>query len=585
MATSTTRDTTGNGGKGAGRDVPGNASGRAGGEDSPETPRQKTGNEEDPGLAREVARRRTFAIISHPDAGKTTLTEKLLLYSGAIHLAGSVKARRAARHATSDWMEMEKERGISITASVLHFDYEGFRINLLDTPGHADFSEDTYRALTAADSAIMLLDNRKGVEAQTRKLFSVCRKRRLPIFTFVNKCDRVGEDPFGLMDDVQADLGITCYAATWPVRRDGRLVGVCDRRTGQVHLYRRTEDHGQTRPEADAYDLDDPGLEDLLEPRVLDPLREELELLDVAGEEPEPGAVERGEATPVYFGSALNNYGVDVFLGRFLDAAPPPPPRESLQGPVDPVAEPLSGFVFKVQANMDPKHRDRVAFLRLCSGRFDAGMEATVRRTGRTLRLTRPQEFMARDRSHGEDAVAGDVVGLHDRGSLRVGDTVAMSEELEYPGVPRFSPEHFATVQLEDVLRRKHLDRGLRHLAEEGTILLIFSESLSGPVPIVGAVGRLQFDVLVDRLQREYNVKARLEPLTYSHARWVTGPEEVVEKMAAGYGRRLVADADGLPMVLFESEWVLKRTVEEEEEKGKLRFHDVQPGRSGASGS
>ncbi len=577
MATSTTRDTTGSPGDGPGGDVPGNDSGRAGGEDSPEPPRRGAGNQGDPSLAREVGRRRTFAIISHPDAGKTTLTEKLLLYSGAIHLAGSVKARRAARHATSDWMAMEKERGISITASVLHFDYRGFRINLLDTPGHADFSEDTYRALTAADSAIMLLDNRKGVETQTRKLFSVCRKRRLPIYTFVNKCDRVGEDPFGLMDDVQADLGITCYAATWPVRQDGKLVGVCDRRDGRIHLYDRTEDHGQSRPEARVLELDDPALDEALEPRVLDPLREELELLDVAGEEPDPEAVARGEATPVYFGSALTNFGVDVFLGRFLDAAPSPPPRESNQGIVDPVTEPLSGFVFKVQANMDPKHRDRLAFLRLCSGRFEPGMEAAIHRTGRALRLTRPQEFMAQDRSHGEDAVAGDVVGLHDRGNLRVGDTVAISDDLAYPGVPRFSPEHFATVQLEDVLKRKHLDRGLRHLAEEGTILLIFSESLGGPVPIVGAVGRLQFEVLVDRLQREYNVKARLEPLTYHCARWVTGPEEEVRRLGQGYGRKLVADADDLPMILFESEWVLKRTVEEEE-KGEVRFHDVQPG-------
>jgi peptide chain release factor 3 len=529
-------------------------------------------------LAREIARRRTFAIISHPDAGKTTLTEKLLLFGGAIHLAGSVKARRARHHATSDWMEMEKERGISVTASVLHFDFRGFRINLLDTPGHQDFSEDTYRALTAADSAVMLLDNRKGVEEQTRKLFSVCHKRRLPIFTLVNKCDRVGEDPFGLMDDVQTHLGIPCYPLTWPVRKDGRLVGVCDRQTGQVHLYSGGEDHGQTLPEVSVLDLGDPALEETLGQGVIEPLREELEILEVAGERPEEGAFGRGEATPVFFGSALTNFGVDVFFERFLEMAPAPGPAESNQGPVDPVRGAFSGFVFKVQANMDLRHRDRIAFLKICSGRFEAGSEAVVARTGRTLRLARPQEFLARERAEVEEAVAGDVVGLHDRGNLRVGDTISLSEGIHYPGVPRFSPEHFAEVRLEDPLRRKHLDRGLRHLAEEGTILLLFSDSLSGPVPIVGAVGLLQFDVLQDRLKREYNVTAGLKPLTFQAARWVTGPEKEVRRLGIGYGKREVADADGLPMILFDTQWVLARTVEDEE---KLKFHDVQPSPQG----
>ena len=529
-------------------------------------------------LAREVARRRTFAIISHPDAGKTTLTEKLLLFGGAIHLAGSVKARRAQRHATSDWMEMEKERGISITASVLHFDHRGFRINLLDTPGHQDFSEDTYRALTAADSAVMLLDNRKGVEEQTRKLFSVCHKRRLPIFTLVNKCDRVGEDPFGLMDDVQTHLGIPCYPMTWPVRRDGRLVGVCHVGTGKVHLYERGDDHGQTFPESRIMEFEDPELTAILGANIMDPLREELEILAVAGEKPEDGAFQRGEATPVFFGSALTNFGIDVFFEEFLEMAPQPGMAESTTGPVDPVQEDFSGFVFKVQANMDLRHRDRVAFLKICSGRFEAGTEAHVARTGKVLRLTRPQEFMARERTEAGDAVAGDVVGLHDRGNLRVGDTVTVSQNLVYPGVPRFSPEHFSEVRLEDALRRKHLDRGLRHLAEEGTILLLFSDSLSGPIPIVGAVGLLQFDVLMDRLRREYNVSASLKPLSFQAARWVTGPEKEIRRVGTGYGKRQVADADGLPMILFDTQWVLARTVDEE--KKKLTFHDVQP-RSG----
>ena len=526
-------------------------------------------------LAHEIARRRTFAIISHPDAGKTTLTEKLLLYSGAIHLAGSVKSRRASRHATSDWMEMEKERGISITASVLQFDHAGFRVNLLDTPGHQDFSEDTYRALTAADSAIMLLDNRKGVETQTKKLFAVCRRRRLPIVTFVNKCDRVGADPFQLLDDVQADLGIRCYAATWPVRREGRLVGLCDRRDGLVHLYEKTDDHGESRPAVTAIPVTDPALAEAIGAEALDVLRGELDLLAGAGEPMDDEGLARGEATPVFFGSALTNFGVDLLLARFLELAPPPGAVASNQGPIDPLLEPFSGFVFKVQANMDPRHRDRVAFIRVCSGHLIAGMEATVHRTGRALRLAQPQEFLAGERTHGEEAVAGDVVGLLDRGNLRVGDTVAVSPTLEFPGVPRFSPEFFARVRLEDPSRRKQLDRGLRHLAEEGTVLLLYAGSVTGPVPILGAVGRLQFEVVVDRLKREYGVRIALEPMAFQSARWVTGDQADIRRVAEGYGRMLVEDADGVPMLLFENEWNLNRTAAEEK---RVRFHDVQPG-------
>ena len=526
-------------------------------------------------LAREIGRRRTFAIISHPDAGKTTLTEKLLLYGGAIRSAGSVKSRRSERHATSDWLEMEQERGISITASVLHFDYEGFRINLLDTPGHQDFSEDTYRALTAADSAIMLLDNRKGVEAQTRKLFSVCKKRRLPIFTFVNKCDREGEDPFGLLDDVQAELGIDCFVSTWPVRRDGQLVGVWDRSRERVWLYQKTDDHGQSRPGVELHPLDSPEVEHELGKEGVERLAEEVELIEVAGTEVDFDAVLRGEASPVCFGSALTNFGVDVFLDRFLSLAPPPAPRESENGPVDPAEAPFSGFVFKVQANMDPRHRDRVAFLRVCSGAFTEGSEAVVSRTGKGIRLARPQEFMARERGQADsEAVAGDVVGLLDRGSLRVGDSVAVGGPIEYPGVPRFSPEHFAQIHMEDALKRKHLDRGLRHLAEEGTILLLFAPSITGPVPIVGAVGVLQFDVLLDRLEREYSVQARLERLPFHCARWVTGPDADIDKVANAYGRRRVEDADGKTLILFDNEWALQRSIEQEK---ALTFHDVQP--------
>ena len=469
---------------------------------------------------------------------------------------------------------MEQERGISITSSVLHFEYAGFRINLLDTPGHQDFSEDTYRALTAADSAIMLLDNRKGVESQTRTLFTVCRRRRLPIFTLVNKCDRVGEDPLGIIDDVQRELGIRAFAATWPIRKDGKLIGVYDREDKRVVLYTSAEDHGATRPEFVVVGLDDDVLEQRLGASGLAQLTDEIELLDVAGEQPDPEAVAAGEATPVYFGSALTNFGVDVLLDRFLAAAPPPVPRESARGVIDPVEAPFSGFVFKVQANMDLKHRDRIAFLRICSGRFEAGVDAVVSRTGKTLRLVQPQEFMARERTLTDYAVAGDGVGLHDRGSLRVGDTVAITGGCEYPGVPRFSPEHFAQVKLDEAMRRKQLDKGLSHLAEEGTILLLYAPSLTGPVPIVGAVGRLQFDVLVDRLEREYGVSIRLETLPFHCARWVTGDESEIKQLGSLHGRRLVEDVDGLPMILFDNEWALQRSEGQAED---IEFHDVQP--------
>jgi peptide chain release factor 3 len=353
---------------------------------------------------------------------------------------------------------------------------------------------------------------------------------------------------------------------------------VYDRLDGLVHLFHRAEDHGATRATSERLRLDDPALAAAIGEAALERLREELELLEVAGAEWSREALASGETTLVFFGSALTNFGVEALLARFLELSPPPAPRESTRGVLDPVEAPFSGFVFKVQANMDPKHRDRIAFLRICTGRFEPGMEAWVARTGKKLRLAQPQEFLARERSFLEVAVAGDVVGLHDRGSLRVGDTLSLTEGVLYPGVPRFSPEQFALVRLPDPMRRKHLDRGLRHLAEEGTILLLYAGSDAGPVPIVGAVGRLQFEVLIDRLDREYQVTATLEPLSFRAARWVTGPEVEIRRIAQGFGRKRVADAEGMPMLLFESEWLLERTTREEK---ALTFHDVQP-RSGA---
>ena len=526
-------------------------------------------------LAEEVRRRRTFAIISHPDAGKTTLTEKLLLYGGAVHLAGSVKARRAQRHATSDWMEMEQQRGISVTSSVLQFDYAGRRVNLLDTPGHQDFSEDTYRTLVAADSAVMLLDNRRGVEEQTRKLFEVCKLRRTPVFTVVNKCDRPGEDPFQLLDDVEADLGVACYPVTWPVHAAGRFVGVYDRFDDVVLLFQRGDDHGQSQVATEARSLDDPTLEASLGAETLRELRDEIELLDAAGAAFDAEAVRAGTLSPTFFASALTNFGVEPFFRRFLDLAPPPQPRETTEGPLEPTAGCFTGFVFKIQANLDPRHRDRIAFVRVCSGRFEAGAEVDNLRSGKTVRLAQPQTFVARDRQAVDEAWPGDVVGIHDRGALRIGDTLADGWRGEYQDIPRFSPEHFARVQIGDPLRRKQLDNGLRQLSEEGAAQVFYAESIAGPAPLVGAVGPLQFDVLLHRLEHEYGVKATLDRLPYTRARWVVGPRPDIERVAGGYDRALVIDARDRPLVLFQTEWSLQRTVEKEQ--GVLEFHSVAP--------
>jgi peptide chain release factor 3 len=528
-----------------------------------------------PEAEREIERRRTFAIISHPDAGKTTLTEKLLLYGGAIHLAGSVKARRAARHATSDWMKLEQERGISITSSVLQFDYAGRRVNLLDTPGHEDFSEDTYRTLIAADSAVMLLDNRKGVEEQTRKLFTVCHRRRTPMFVFVNKCDRPGEAPLKLLDDVEAELGLTCFPVTWPIHDDdARFTGVFDRLTRQVHLFERGFEHGQRQVRARSADIDSPEIQAALGVNELRRLHDDLELLGGAGADFDHAAVLRGELAPAFFGSALTNFGVEPFLHHFLELAPAPGPRPSTEGIVEPQDPAFTGFVFKIQANMDPRHRDRIAFLRVCSGRFEPGAVVQNTRSGQPVRLTQPQQFMAQERRQVDDAWPGDVVGLYDRGSLRIGDTLAAAGDIHIEEMPRFSPELFARIAVPDPLRRKHLDKGLRQLSEEGAAQVFFATTHAGPEPLVGAVGRLQFEVLLHRLENEYGVSARLEPLSWSHARWVTGSEEDIRRVGGASGRMLVYDAKQRPLILFDSEWSLRHTMSRET---SLEYHDVAP--------
>ena len=528
-------------------------------------------------LTEEIRKRKTFAIISHPDAGKTTLTEKLLLYGGAIHLAGSVKSRRAERHATSDWMAMEQERGISVTSSVLQFPYRGFQLNLLDTPGHKDFSEDTYRTLTAADSAVMLLDNAKGIEEQTRKLFEVCRLRHIPIFTFINKCDRSGQEPLALLDAVEQELGIACYPVTWPIGMGPSFRGVFHRLTRRIHLFQRAE-HGQKMAPVEVSELDDPALREMMGPQVHDRWMEEIELLDAVGEQFDPERFRTGKLSPTFFGSAMTNFGIEPFLDGFLEMAPEPAPRATTDGEITPDDPRFSGYVFKIQANMDPKHRDRIVFLRVCSGRFERGMTVLHPRSGKSIRLATPQQFLAQERTLVEEAWPGDVIGLHDRGTFRIGDTLAEEGALEFVGMPRFSPEHFARISVPDPLRRKHLTKGLEQLAEEGAVQVFYSRALGGVDPIVGAVGLLQFDVLLHRLEHEYGVKAKLDGLSYRLARWVQpadGKTVDVAELARAAGRALVEDVKGRPLLLFESEWSLRTLKDKHSE---LEFLATLPG-------
>ena len=510
-------------------------------------------------LRAEVRKRRTFAIISHPDAGKTTLTEKLLLYGGAIHLAGSVKARKAARHATSDWMELEKQRGISVTSSVMQFEYEGKKLNILDTPGHQDFSEDTYRTLLAADAAVMLIDGAKGVEAQTVKLFKVCRQRGIPIFTFVNKLDRWGKKPLELMDEIEQVLGIRNCPVNWPIGMGPEFRGVYDRQAGVLHTFEAVE-HGaeEAATTAIAGTLQSPAIVAALGEDHVRKLEEELELLDVAGDPFDAARVARGELSPMYFGSAMNNFGVQPFLESFMALAPPPLPRTTAAGVVEPESPTFSGFIFKIQANMDPAHRDRIAFMRICSGRFVGGMDARHVRLGRDIRLAKPQQFMAQERKAVEEAFAGDVVGLFDPGNFRIGDTLCSGEPVPFTGFPRFLPELFARVEIKDALKRKQLKKGLEQLTEEGAIQLFKRPGLGDQEPIVGAVGQLQLDVLSYRLEHEYGTKVTLSRLPFAVARWPQGAGFQVSDYEFGDTSMVVLDRDALPVVLFRNTWSLQ---------------------------
>ncbi len=511
----------------------------------------------------EIKKRRTFAIISHPDAGKTTLTEKFLLYGGAINLAGSVKGKATARHAVSDWMEIEKERGISVTSSVLQFNYDGYCINILDTPGHQDFSEDTYRTLMAADSAVMVIDASKGVEAQTRKLFKVCVMRNIPIFTFINKMDRDANDTFDILDEIEKELGIATFPVDWPIGSGKNFKGVYNRRTNTVSLFSNTE-KGTKGGAIVEVSIDDPQLTHLITEDALEKLKDEIELLDGAGVEFDMELVNTGKLSPVFFGSALTNFGVESFLQHFLKMTSSPLPRKANIGKIDPLEEEeFSAFVFKIQANMNKAHRDRIAFMRICSGKFDAGMEVFHVQGNKKLRLSQPQQIMAQERKIIEEAYAGDVIGVFDPGIFAIGDTLCMaSNKFEYEGIPTFAPEHFARVKQIDTMKRKQFVKGIYQIAQEGAIQ-IFQEFNTGMEEIiVGVVGVLQFDVLKYRLLHEYNVEIRLENLPYEHIRWIENDDIELDKLVGTSDMKKIKDLKDRPLLLFVNSWSVGMTLD-----------------------
>ena len=504
-------------------------------------------------LDTEIRRRRTFAIISHPDAGKTTLTEKFLLYGGAINAAGSVKARKTARHAVSDWMEIEKQRGISVTSSVLQFEYDGYCINILDTPGHQDFSEDTYRTLMAADSAVMVIDGAKGVEPQTIKLFKVCVLRHIPIFTFINKMDREINDPFELMDEIERILGIRTCPITWPIGAGKSFQGVYDRTEEMITKF-TAADAGQHMLAARKVGMDE--AESVIGTAAYEKLQEDLELLDGASEEFDLEKVSAGLQSPVFFGSALTNFGVENFLKHFLKMTYAPLPRKSSEGEVSPFDPDFSAFVFKIQANMNKAHRDRIAFMRVVSGKFEAGMEVYHMQGGRSIRLTQPQQMMAEERKIVDEAYAGDIIGIFDPGIFHIGDTLTAGKRFTFGGIPTFAPDHFARVRQADTMKRKQFTKGINQIALEGAIQ-IFKEMNSGMEEIiVGAVGVLQFDVLKFRLESEYHVEIALEQLPYEYIRWITNPHEIdVSRIQGTSDMKRITDLHDQPLLLFINSW------------------------------
>ena len=522
----------------------------------------------------EIEKRRTFAIISHPDAGKTTLTEKFLLYGGAIQLAGAVKGKKNARHAVSDWMEIEKQRGISVTSSVMQFQYEGYCINILDTPGHQDFSEDTYRTLMAADSAVMVIDASKGVEAQTRKLFKVCVMRDIPIFTFINKMDRDAQSPYDLLDEIEKELGIGTYPMNWPIGSGVDFKGVYDREKSEILAFEGDKElRGQHEVKAHEIDLNDAALETILGESLCQTLRDDVELLDGAGYEFDLEKVRHGKLSPVFFGSALTNFGVEPFLESFLRMTTSPLPRQTSEGVVDPFSKDFSAFVFKIQANMNKAHRDRIAFMRICSGKFEKGMEVTHVQGGRKIKLSQPQQMMAQSREIIDEAYAGDIIGVFDPGIFSIGDTLTTAKTpFAFAGIPTFAPEHFSRVSQVDTMKRKQFVKGMEQIAQEGAIQ-IFKELGGGMEEvIVGVVGVLQFEVLEYRLKNEYNVDIRMQNLPYSFIRWIENEDCDPKALNLTSDTRRVEDFKGRKLLLFTNAWSI--TWAEEHNK-ELRLSEV----------
>lgn len=514
-------------------------------------------------MEQEIQRRRTFAIISHPDAGKTTLTEKLLLYGGAVQLAGTVTARKNQRATTSDWMELERQRGISISSTVLQFDYRGYVVNLLDTPGHKDFSEDTYRVLTAVDAAVMVIDAGKGIESQTRKLFEVCRQRGIPIFTFMNKLDRPARDPLELLDELERVLGLAAFPVNWPLGDGVDFRGVYDRQARQVHFFERVPG-GAFRAPVSVHGLEDDAVREGLAPDVYQKVVEELAMLEGAGAEFDHAAVLAGELTPVFFGSAVNNFGVQLLLDAFLDLAPAPAPRRVNGVEIDPVASGFSGFIFKIQANMDPRHRDRLAFVRICSGRFERDMSVIHTRTGRKLRLSSSHKLFARERETVDEAYPGDVIGLVGHEDFRIGDTLAEDPALVYDEIPRFTPECFAWLHSASTAQFKRFREGLEQLLQEGVVQSFHLKHTAQRVPLLAAVGPLQFEVVQYRLQSEYGAESRFESAPWKIVRWANGglPDGGLQESDLPTGAKLAADAAGHTVILFPEKWTLDFFVE-----------------------
>ena len=515
-------------------------------------------------LEDEIKRRRTFAIISHPDAGKTTLTEKFLLYGGAIAQAGAVKGKKNSRHAVSDWMEIEKQRGISVTSSVMQFQYKNYCINILDTPGHQDFSEDTYRTLMAADSAVMVIDASKGVENQTRKLFKVCVMRHIPIFTFVNKMDRESRNPFDLMEQIESELGIQTYPVNWPIGSGKEFKGVYDR--DKKHIISFEASGGQHQVAATEVDLSDPSLDSLIGEDLHSTLCDDIELLDGASYEFDIEKVRKGELSPVFFGSALTNFGVEPFLENFLEMTTSPTPRNSSAGIIDPFDPEFSAFVFKIQANMNKAHRDRITFLRICSGKFDKDMEVLHVQGNKKLRLSQPQQIMAQEREIIDEAYAGDIIGVFDPGIFAIGDTICSpKKKFEFESIPTFAPEHFMRVRQKDTLKRKQFVKGTTQIAQEGAIQ-IFHEPDSGMEEvIVGVVGVLQLEVFEYRMKNEYNVDLFKEGLPYSYIRWIDNKDIDPKTLKLSSDTKLVKDFRDNYLLLFTSEWNIRWALERHE--------------------